>query len=814
MRLSVIFCVALVGMHVGTVCSVLPTVFIVMSVKTKKLIVKRCVASVLRHQSGSVRQRLIFVDDGSPKETIAFEKQLCDNQSLTFTCLTNRAKGYTNAIHYGIETALAFSTEPDDAIILLNSDVIVTHGWLFTLYQALMYDNETMLIGPVSNAGARFILFATPSYIHVLSFVSFSYKSCDIFLHIIFYVILYIAATYQSVPEVNTGKGCCHWVTNPFPPGLDLDTLSNAARNTADELQLTRVPIIVLNGFSYMFKKTLIDAIGSFDKVNFPLGYGEEVDFSLRAYKAGFKAYVVPAVYLYHEKTASFTENSKKTLKKSANPTLRLKYAEELDIANALVQSTTSKQLQTFRKRMNAVYHTPLFQNFQNIHSYSVMFLFDVKSAQSDILRSQLYHINALISIGMKVTIGIDKDGKNLLLKNIRFLNLDAKKLRKAIYFHPDNTANTEFLTSMTFMKTVESQDIIIGHSCNIVFKLVKLFPNLPKHMIVYQMNDFNMQKVDQFNNKYHTNKMDSCTKKLTEAKNNVLIVANTESNAKLFNNIYQPSLPVMSGGLTLDQNVYFMDDLVMHSRLQHLRSKDKTTAGGTGNTRTRHITFYFSTASFSLHETAEFILNVAYALIKKDGMFTQVTVAHFGTVDTATAFVEHLALKKTFNTMHKLKYLQDSNQFHYFGGNDLKYGNLLRKTHLFVDMTHGHFSEQRVLEAMLCGALVLTSTASPREEFIQLLISNKQKDSSEMLVGVDYLYYEDTLINVTDTVTLITNILATSSDVYEDIIRRYISLGMEYKLERKAVEWAVRTNEQFIAYRANHISTSVSIAL
>lgn len=134
-------------------CIFVPTVYIVMSVKTGKSIVKKSVASVLRHQSGSIKQKVLFVDDGSPKETITFEQQLCENQSATFMCLKNPSKGYTHAIKYGIETALSLSTHFDDAIVLLNSDVTVTQGWLSTLYQALMHDNETMIVGPVSNAG-------------------------------------------------------------------------------------------------------------------------------------------------------------------------------------------------------------------------------------------------------------------------------------------------------------------------------------------------------------------------------------------------------------------------------------------------------------------------------------------------------------------------------------------------------------------------------------------------------------------------------------------------------------------------------------
>jgi GT2 family glycosyltransferase len=744
----VLFCL------VASVCSVVPTVFIIMSVKTNKNIVKKCVASLIRHQSGSVRQRVIFVDDGSPKDTIFFEKQLCENQSMIFTCLKNRAKGYTHAIRYGIETALAFSTDPNDAILLLNSDVIVTHGWLFTLHQALTYDNQTMLVGPVSNA-----------------------------------------ATYQSVPEVNTGKGCCHWVTNPYPPGLELDTVSAAARDAAEKLQLARVPIIVLNGFCYMFKKSLIDAIGSFDKVNFPLGYGEEVDFSIRAYKAGFKVYVVPAVYLYHAKTASFTEKSKKTLKKSANPTLQVKYAAELKIANELVQSTTSKQLSQFRHEISSVYNTPVLQLYQTIHSFSVIFLYDMKSSQSDILRTQLYQINTLHSLGMKVSIGVDNDGKSLFLRNLRCLNLDPKELLKITHFHPNTAADTEFLTSLKFTKMVESHDVIIGHSCNVVSKLVSLYPNLAKNMILYQLNDYSMQKADQFKTIYHKDERNMCMNKLT--KENVYMVANTATSAKTLEATY-PSLSVSSGGLSIDQNVFYMDDFTIQLRLQLLRDK----VARQQQNRPKYITFFFSSASFSLHSTAEHILEVAYTLIQQTAKLLHVTVVHFGALDTATTFKTHLFSKNT-PTAAMLKYmytfLQESKKFTFFSGNDLKYGHLLRKTHVFVDMTHGHFSEQRVLEAMSCGALVITSPdtgAICKHETLQLCRLDRFETVADTLAGV-------------------VKRLDIDADNYDAIVNGgYANITQEYKLEPKAAEWAARLNKQFIAYRTNHKSTSVSIVL
>ena len=134
------------------VFSSLPTVFIIISVKTSKNIVKKCVSSLIRHQPSDLKQHVVFVDDGSPQDTIIFEKQLCDNQSM-FTCLKSRPRGYTHAINMGIEKALKISKESNDAIVLLNSDVIVTRGWLMRMYDALVFDNVTALVGPVSNAG-------------------------------------------------------------------------------------------------------------------------------------------------------------------------------------------------------------------------------------------------------------------------------------------------------------------------------------------------------------------------------------------------------------------------------------------------------------------------------------------------------------------------------------------------------------------------------------------------------------------------------------------------------------------------------------
>ena len=79
-----------------------------------------------------------------------------------------------------------------------------------------------------------------------------------------------------------------------------------------------------------MFRRQLIKEIGGFDTVNFPAGYGEEVDFSLRIYKAGFKQVIIPSAYVYHKKTASFSPVNKKELKKTSRNFLKKTYGQEL----------------------------------------------------------------------------------------------------------------------------------------------------------------------------------------------------------------------------------------------------------------------------------------------------------------------------------------------------------------------------------------------------------------------------------------------------------------------------------------------------
>jgi GT2 family glycosyltransferase len=210
-------------------------------------------------------QRIILVDDGSPEETQAYTHSICLQDPSIFYCINTdeNHRGYTYAIETGIEYSAHIDNIVSSVIVLLNSDTIVTKDWLVNLHTGLLRSGpKAMIAGPLSNA-----------------------------------------ATYQSVPDIRSGG---MWSTNPLPAGLNIDILSTKIQESSHLLQVSEFPTRVLNGFCFMFKRELLNHIGHFDIANFPKGYGEEVDFSVRAYLAGFKSVVVPSSFVFHKFTGSF----------------------------------------------------------------------------------------------------------------------------------------------------------------------------------------------------------------------------------------------------------------------------------------------------------------------------------------------------------------------------------------------------------------------------------------------------------------------------------------------------------------------------
>ena len=223
-----------------------PMVTVVIPVYNAPADVVRCVESVLAHTTGDYR--LVLIDDASPDPAIAavfveFERRRLPHVVL----LRNDVNlGFTGTANRG------FQRSRDD-VVLLNSDTIVTHGWLAALERCVGADPRIGTATPFSNNA------------EICSFPRF----CE---------------------------------NNVWQEGADPEivraALARAAVPTYPDL-----PTGV--GFCLYVRRALIDAIGIFDAA-FGKGYGEENDFCLRAARAGWRNVLCDDAFVVHLGERSF----------------------------------------------------------------------------------------------------------------------------------------------------------------------------------------------------------------------------------------------------------------------------------------------------------------------------------------------------------------------------------------------------------------------------------------------------------------------------------------------------------------------------
>ena len=89
-----------------------------------------------------------------------------------------------------------------------------------------------------------------------------------------------------------------------------------------------------------MIRREVIEKIGYLDEEHFPVGYGEEDDYSLRARSVGFILAIATNAYVYHHKSKSFTSERRSVLAKGGKQALDKKHTSAL--LSASVNSVSS----------------------------------------------------------------------------------------------------------------------------------------------------------------------------------------------------------------------------------------------------------------------------------------------------------------------------------------------------------------------------------------------------------------------------------------------------------------------------------------
>jgi GT2 family glycosyltransferase len=252
---------------------------------------------------------LIVVDDGSGPETASFLQGFAEQHEHIRLIRDQSALGYTCAANQGLHSSEA------DWVILLNSDTIVTTGWLARLLECGESDPKTGIVGPVSNS-----------------------------------------ATWQSVPKlIEDGT----WADNPLPYWTTVEDMGKLVAQCSDR-KFPEFPLP--SGFCLAVRRAVIERIGYFDEEKYPRGYGEENDYAFRAAKAGFTLRLADHCYVYHAGSRSFTPEGRLELIHQNRPALVADWGEA--IARAQDQTQEDDTLDGLRRRLGEwIYQLGLARN-------------------------------------------------------------------------------------------------------------------------------------------------------------------------------------------------------------------------------------------------------------------------------------------------------------------------------------------------------------------------------------------------------------------------------------------------------------------
>lgn len=250
------------------------TVDVIVPVHNAWRAVEVCIAS-LKATSGPRLGRVILVNDASDAKVrdklVALAA--CDDQIDLVE--TTRQSGFSRALAFGVEESKA------SAFVALNSDTIVTDGWLDKLYAALRSDLQVAMVGPLSNN-----------------------------------------AGWQNYGPVLGQSG-----------GFAGSRIPSARCREDLEAEISRwkrqslVPMYMLHGFCVLVDRKAYDVQGGIDQELFPEGYGEFQDLSVRMRAAGHDLVAVADCVVFHERGASLSSARRAALSLAGRKSLYVRYS-------------------------------------------------------------------------------------------------------------------------------------------------------------------------------------------------------------------------------------------------------------------------------------------------------------------------------------------------------------------------------------------------------------------------------------------------------------------------------------------------------
>jgi GT2 family glycosyltransferase len=208
-----------------------------------------CLESVLGLTRGAEFE-VVVVDNHSSDGTPGYLRELAARDSRVRCLLNTENRGFAGGNNDGLRVATG------DFIVLLNSDTIVTEGWLVGLLDPLETDLSVGLAGPVSNAVG------------------------------------------------NEQKISC--------AGLSPEEIIKEGRLWTAMSEGDRFDTDRLGFFCVATRRDVVDRVGPLDE-GFGTGFFEDDDYCIRVREAGYRLVCVEDVFVYHQGSGSFGKARRET---------------------------------------------------------------------------------------------------------------------------------------------------------------------------------------------------------------------------------------------------------------------------------------------------------------------------------------------------------------------------------------------------------------------------------------------------------------------------------------------------------------------
>jgi len=238
-------------------------VSVVIPVYRELALVRACIESVKTSLPlNGTPAKIVVVDDCSPEPALSawLDKQAAAG---AITLLRNACNlGFIETVNRGMRA------HPDHDVLLLNADTQVHGDWIDRLARALYATPDVASVTPWTNNGE-----------------------------------------ISSFPVMSQAA--------PAPDTRELALLDQVAAEVRAAPGGADIELPSCCGFTMLIRRTVLDAIGMLDGTALIRGYGEEVDWCMRARAAGWRHLQATGVFVAHEGTVSF--RAEKTLRVAQN---------------------------------------------------------------------------------------------------------------------------------------------------------------------------------------------------------------------------------------------------------------------------------------------------------------------------------------------------------------------------------------------------------------------------------------------------------------------------------------------------------------